>query len=201
MVAPTALRGPGRAAALLLPAAVVVRVGVPALQPAPERRDFDGLLTWAAGWLLIAVATWSAVLAIALLLSCRARTGLAGRWLLALCCPRPWRTALLVSVGAASVTAGVTPAHAESWRPPSLDRPADSAAAARPAPDLRVTVRAGDSLWSLMRSRFPTADDPTLAVLVRRTYAANRAAIGPDPDLLHPGEQLRMPDARSHDDR
>lgn len=57
---------------------------------------------------------------------------------------------------------------------------------ARPGPALRaahtVVVRPGDSLWSLAG-----ADG------WRRLYRANAAVIGADPDLIHPGQELRLP--------
>lgn len=187
-----------RCGALLVVALGAVAGTLPALRDVPARNDFDGLLAWAAAWLLVGVAGWAAIVATAVLLSSVPGTGLAGRCLLRLCCPRRFRGALLAALGAATVAGVATPAHAEGWRPPSLARPVDGLASAEgPASADRVTVRRGDSLWVLLRSRFPRADDATLAVLVRRTYAANRSTIGPDPDLVQPGEQLRMPAARS----
>lgn len=191
----------GRAALLLLGAGLVARTTVPRLGHVPAAADFDALLCYGAACVLTGVAGWTAVVATALLLSSRPPTAVAGRRLLAASCPRRWRTPLLLALGAASVATVASPAHAEGWRPPALDRPVDtvgtSRAAARPAPAQWVRVAAGDSLWSLARQRLPGSDDATLARLVRRTYAANRSVIGPDPNLLHPGEQLRVPGPRS----
>ena len=54
----------------------------------------------------------------------------------------------------------------------------------------------GDSLWSLARTRLPQgATDAEVDAAWRRIYAANRAAIGPDPDLIRPGLRLRTPGA------
>ena len=56
-----------------------------------------------------------------------------------------------------------------------------------------LEVRAGDSLWSLTAGLLP-ADAPaaTVAQGWRLLYAANRAVVGRDPDLLHPGQSLRI---------
>ena len=40
----------------------------------------------------------------------------------------------------------------------------------------------------------PGADDAEVADAWRRLYRANRAAVGPDPDLIRPGQRLRVPD-------
>jgi nucleoid-associated protein YgaU len=56
-----------------------------------------------------------------------------------------------------------------------------------------LTVRAGDSLWAIA-ARHP-AGQSTAAVAAAwpRWYAANRAVIGPQPDLIYPGERLLPP--------
>ena len=57
-----------------------------------------------------------------------------------------------------------------------------------------VTVRAGDSLWSLASARLgPLATDADIAREWPRLYQANRAAIGESPHLLRPGQILRLP--------
>ncbi len=61
--------------------------------------------------------------------------------------------------------------------------------------DALVRVRPGDSLWSLAAEHLgPAAPDPAVDRLWRRWYAANRAVVGPEPDLLLPGQLLRPPD-------
>jgi hypothetical protein len=60
-----------------------------------------------------------------------------------------------------------------------------------------VTVRRGDSLWSLVAARLgPRATDARIATEWPRWYAANRQVIGPDPSVIHPGQQLRPPPPR-----
>jgi nucleoid-associated protein YgaU len=57
-----------------------------------------------------------------------------------------------------------------------------------------VTVSPGDSLWTIAAHRLgPAATDRQIAVAWPYWYRANRAAIGSDPALLHPGEQLVVP--------
>ena len=61
-------------------------------------------------------------------------------------------------------------------------------------PDEVVTVRRGDSLWSLVaRHLGPRASDRQIAMAWPEWYAANVDVIGPDPDLIRPGQQLRIP--------
>jgi hypothetical protein len=60
-----------------------------------------------------------------------------------------------------------------------------------------VTVRRGDSLWSLAAARLGAqATDARIAAEWPRWYAANRQVIGPDPSVIHPGQQLRPPPPR-----
>lgn len=59
-----------------------------------------------------------------------------------------------------------------------------------------VTVRAGDSLWSLTAARLgPFATDVDIAREWPRLYQANREVIGPSPHVLQPGQVLRLPPA------
>lgn len=63
----------------------------------------------------------------------------------------------------------------------------------RPAAAAQV-VKPGDSLWALASAELgPGASDTTIAARWPAWYAANRAAIGPDPDLIHPGQALHTP--------
>lgn len=88
---------------------------------------------------------------------------------------------------------------------PSLDRPA----APRPTPTHRlpakpppavpaapaaVVVQHGDSLWRIAARHLGTrATDTQVAAAWPRWYAANRDVVGPDADLLLPGQRLRPP--------
>lgn len=56
-----------------------------------------------------------------------------------------------------------------------------------------VVVRRGDSLWTLVARHLHTEDPTVIAAQWPRWYAANRGAIGPDPDLIHVGQVLHVP--------
>lgn len=57
-----------------------------------------------------------------------------------------------------------------------------------------VVVRRGDTLWDLAaRHLGPGSTTDDVAEEWPRWYAANRATIGPDPDLILPGQELTVP--------
>lgn len=57
-----------------------------------------------------------------------------------------------------------------------------------------VVVRPGDSLWAIARRELPVgASDATVTDRWHAIYAGNRAVIGPDPDLIRPGQRLLLP--------
>lgn len=119
--------------------------------------------------------------------------------------------ALAVGLGAASAAAPPASAHpvpaAALAGPSAVTRPARTAptpSTARPhglvvhrrtRDDAReVVVRRGDSLWSIARRHLRAgATDAEVARAWPRWYAANRAVIGPDPNLILPGMRLRVP--------
>jgi uncharacterized protein YidB (DUF937 family) len=84
------------------------------------------------------------------------------------------------------------PAGAATARPDFSDVKAGSSstapapAAAKPAEETYVVV-AGDSLSKIARRFYGEAN------LWRRIYDANRATIGDNPDLIRPGQKLRIP--------
>jgi nucleoid-associated protein YgaU len=97
---------------------------------------------------------------------------------------------------ARSATLGLDPHWMPS--PPPVEPRALAAAPLRgqdPAPDSsEVTVRAGDSLWSICAAALgPLATDVDVALAWPLLYQANREVIGPDPALLLPGQVLRKP--------
>lgn len=72
---------------------------------------------------------------------------------------------------------------------PAAPKPA-AVAAQRPTSQ-PIVVRAGDSLWSIAESRLgPDAAPADIDAAWRELYAANRHAIGTDPDLIRPGLDL-----------
>jgi hypothetical protein len=66
--------------------------------------------------------------------------------------------------------------------------------ASHPGGARRVTVRPGDSLWAITAHRLgPRATPARVAAEWPRWFAANRAVIGDDPDLIRPGQELAPP--------
>jgi LysM domain-containing protein len=62
----------------------------------------------------------------------------------------------------------------------------------------RVVVRPGDSLWAIAERHLgPDASTEAIAAEWPRWYAANRALIGPDPDLITPGMVLHAPETKA----
>jgi nucleoid-associated protein YgaU len=62
-----------------------------------------------------------------------------------------------------------------------------------PRREQRVEVRPGDTLWALaQRTLPPGATDAAVARRWPEIHALNRAVIGPDPDLIQPGQRLRL---------
>ena len=108
-----------------------------------------------------------------------------------------------VAVGGAVGLAPVAASAAADELPPSgpgvvglrlPDRPTDSIGPATRARRTEVIVRRGDSLWQIAAAHLPVdADNATIAASCARWYAANRAAVGPDQDLLLPGTRLIAP--------
>lgn len=66
----------------------------------------------------------------------------------------------------------------------------------REAPERAVLVEPGDSLWSIASARVgPDPDAATVTTYWHALHRLNADVIGDDPDLIHPGQQLRMPPA------
>lgn len=79
------------------------------------------------------------------------------------------------------------------------ERPPTAAPAPEPEPapaEPAHVVASGESLWSIVRERSPAADDADVGDHVGDWYRTNRAVIGPDPDLILPGQRLDPPGAR-----
>lgn len=125
--------------------------------------------------------------------------------------PGPVRTLLLAACGVAVLSGTTTTAAFASDEPhaplaaevldglPMPDRatgvgPAAAHHSTEPNGSPVVRVRSGDTLWAIAaRTLGPAASQADVASYWRRIHAANAAAIGPDPDLIHPDQQLRLP--------
>lgn len=82
---------------------------------------------------------------------------------------------------------------------PLPDRTTGVVHAVRHSPGL-VTVRRGDTLWSIAALHLPAdADDAQVDRTWRSLYAGNRDRVGPDPDLIRPGTELRLTDPLEED--
>jgi hypothetical protein len=167
---------------------------------------FDRVLLGTATWLLLACACWAALLFLAAFVE--SATSGRVRATVWVGCPPRLRGVLLAGLGL--VLAGGAAAPATASPDPRAPRASGVVASAglpvparpvgfsadRAAP---VVVRPGDSLWRLAEQRAGARASPRqVAALVRRTHHRNRAVIGPDPDLLHPGQRLVLPAPR-HD--
>lgn len=73
--------------------------------------------------------------------------------------------------------------------PASSGRPGAPAAAPTARP---YVVRSGDSLWSIARAHPAAGTD--VESRWRAIWRHNRDVVGNDPDLIHPGQALRLPD-------
>jgi nucleoid-associated protein YgaU len=104
--------------------------------------------------------------------------------------------ALPVAVPATAALAGDHP-PSPTWTPPSLDRPVAQSApppTAQPSPPRWYVVRPGDCLWTIARAHLPgSRSNAAVAAAWPTWYAANRHAIGPDPDLIRVGLHLHEP--------
>ena len=77
--------------------------------------------------------------------------------------------------------------------PVVVDRPAHRRTPKTVAAPAAITVRAGDSLWSIAAARLgPGADISEIDAAWRELYAANRDVIGSDADLILPGLDLEQ---------
>ncbi|MGZ4451104.1 MAG: LysM peptidoglycan-binding domain-containing protein [Nocardioides sp.] len=85
-------------------------------------------------------------------------------------------------------------------RAPVHRSPAPRHGTARPErteqPPRTVTVRPGDTLWSIAaRDLAPGTSAADVNTHWQAIYAANRALIGGDPDVIEPAQRLRLPRA------
>jgi LysM domain len=78
--------------------------------------------------------------------------------------------------------------------PPHRSRSVTAAHTGRGPRTPIVVVAPGDSLWRIAAADLPPrAPDARIAARWRAIYAANRDVIGPDPDVIVPGQRLVLP--------
>ncbi|MGY2874012.1 hypothetical protein ACVW00_001202 [Marmoricola sp. URHA0025 HA25] len=164
---------------------------------------FDALLTRGAVGALVLAACWALVVVAAVALEARTE----GRLRLAERTGCPPRLRLWLLGAFVALSAGVAPAEAsDAGSGPARSAGLAAALDGLPLPDrtagtpgraavLVVQVEPGDSLWRIARALLPAgASDPAVTAEVADLYADNRPAIGPDPDLLMPGQRLLVRD-------
>ena len=138
---------------------------------------------------LVLVGAWTALVGI---LASWRRTARVARALT----PRVLRAALFTTV---SGTLMIGPAHADGGIDglPFPDRGTTAEPTAEPTADATAgqhRVAAGESLWSIAAHALPPDAQPAqIAPAATAWYDANRRTIGPDPDLIQPGQQLTAP--------
>ena len=107
----------------------------------------------------------------------------------------PGAPATPVSTAAAFLSSPLVP----DWpAPPSLGGPTPDWPSAAPTPTTRLVVR-GDCLWHIASERLlavqeRTPTDGEVAAATTAWWRANADVIGPDPDLLLPGQVLFPPE-------
>jgi len=152
-----------------------------------ELVDLPAALLQLTTLMFLGVALWAALVAV--LASWRPTRRIAGALT-----PRLIRAALFTTV---SGTLAISPAHAGSDLN-GLPFP-DRGATAEPTGASTAThhvVQAGESLWSIAdASLSPRATTAEVATASAAWYEANRSTIGPEPDLILPGQELTAPDA------
>ncbi len=164
---------------------------------------FDRVVVWLAAVAIAGCSVW-AWLATTIVVG-QALVGLPARHRLVV--PRWLRTAVLVACGLAVVGAGST-AHAdeETARARADDRhvlaglpsPDRVLGSIPPAPETRPArihiVQSGDTLWDIAEADLGgRPESGRIAAHWRRIHALNRTVIGADPDLILPGQPLRLP--------
>lgn len=207
-----------RASLVLATAALLpVTLGPWAMEPllrllaahrAGDQPQFEALLLAGSGVAVLGCACWFGLaVATAVLDALTDRFPAPARRL----SPPAVRRLVLLACGAAVGSAGVAvPAGADTAE--AGPAPVGTVLTGLPLPDrtagaLRTdgrepatadyVVQPGDSLWRIAaRLLMPGGADPDVAAAARALYRANRPTLGPDPDLLLPGQHLRLP--RTH---
>ena len=107
------------------------------------------------------------------------------------------RRLALAACGVALASVLTAPAHADTDGPRAdplsgLPLPERAEGPAHPRHHALV-VRPGDTLWALAEQDLPApATDRQVSARWRAVYRRNRGVIGPDPDLIRPGQVLKL---------
>ena len=184
-------------------ATAAVAVALRLLAPAVIERapGFEGLLVSACAAAASACAVWGWLSVVAVV--AEALRGVGDRPASAVPgVPRALRRLVLAGCGVALTTAAA-PALATTGYDAGQVLPAALAGLPFPvrAMDLPVqtehvvVVRPGDSLWTITERHSPPATtDAEITRGWQALYARNRAVVGDDPSLIHPGQRLVLPD-------
>jgi hypothetical protein len=155
----------------------------------PAGPGYDDLLLALAAWVLLGCAAW----AMAIVVAAVVETTSSGRFRATawVGCPPSLRRLLLTGLGVALVGAGPVqpPASGSAGTPlPVPARPVGS------VHNDKLIVHHGDTLWQLAADRLRSSASPgDVATLVADLHQRNRKVIGPDPDLIRPGQRLAVP--------
>ena len=80
---------------------------------------------------------------------------------------------------------------------PAEMQTAEDLATADPGPEAWI-VEAGDHLWAIaaetVADRTGHTDEETVGAYWQRLIEANRHVVGDDPDLIHPGQVIELPE-------
>jgi hypothetical protein len=163
----------------------------------PVGSAYDDLLLAVAAWVLLGCGAWALAIVVAAVVETTSSGRLrATAWV---GCPHALRRLLLAWLGVALVGAGPVQAHASTVEQPPLPVPARPVGTVAQAhPQAHLVVQPGDTLWQLAANRLRTSASPRdVAALVEDLHRHNRKVIGPDPDVIRPGQRLAVP-PRTH---
>ena len=172
-----------------------------------RRTPLDVALTDLAAVVLVASAVWLWTVTTIVVMTALRGTQATGRSSRGV--PAGVRRVVLAACGVALAGGLSQPSYAAGPHVRAAHHRHHSALAGLPLPDRAVSspdhprrhhaprtvrVRQGDSLWSLAAGDLPNGSpDAVIAARWRALYAVNRSLIGPDPDVIVPGQRLRLP--------
>ena len=180
------------AACALVTAAAVWLLEATEAMRRPVGPGYDDLLLALAAWVLLGCAAWAVAIGAAAVVETTSSGRLpATAWV---GCPRSLRHLLLTGLGVALVGAGPVPPPATASAQPPLPVPARPVGSVHAETPAGLVVRPGDTLWQLATDRLRSSASPgEVAALVADLHHRNRGVIGPDPDLIRPGQRLAVP--------